>query len=361
MISALPVMTIIGIVFSSVHLGIEAQIQCNVTRNGGNADLMCKVPSDMDIVQVTWKKRIGNSSETLMTKSKRFGVQISKPYENRLSVLQTKDPGTSAIALSQLEKEDDVCFTATFKLFPDGSLKGEVCLPKLRGVREVVCKSPADFSVTLDPPEIIIQNSELNGNIIQKGRWLNADVSPVCNFQLRQKARTRRIVQDQDEIFTIECNASGTQRPTITWTHEGRPISKEEKVIITGDLITVTSTRHHSSSTLPKGEATSCIISYDKESHHEKNEGPSMDRIIIVSIAAFVLLSVVFCVMLCNSKRLLKNIFKRKQLNSSKKEDKAKEEQHNPVMCGTPGSETKRLSQKKKYKCVKRLFKGDIQ
>lgn len=307
-----PIIPLIVIVFSQVHVGIAATVHCNVTRNGGNADLMCKIPSHMDIVQVTWQNKIGNSYETLMTKSKRFGVQISKPYENRLSVLETEDPGTSAIALSQLEKEDDACFTAIFKLFPDGALKGEVCLPKLLGgVREVICKSPAEFSVTLDPPEIIIQHSEPNGNIIQKGRWVDDTVSPVCTFQLRNKARTRRNVQDlatqmrdntedhQDEIFTIECKASGTQRLTITWINEGQPIITEDKVRKTGDLITVTSTLHHSLSTLPEEEGISCNISYNKDNKQseyrkfdEKNQERIIVRILNLCIALAVLLSV---------------------------------------------------------------------
>ncbi|KAG8544153.1 hypothetical protein GDO81_023005, partial [Engystomops pustulosus] len=70
----------------------------------------------------------------------------------------------------------------------------------------------------------------------------------MCSFQLQEKAKSKRSVSE----FTIECEASGEQKPTITWTDEGRPISREEKENITGDVITVTSTRRHARSTFPK-------------------------------------------------------------------------------------------------------------
>ncbi|XP_044130119.1 uncharacterized protein LOC122923388 isoform X1 [Bufo gargarizans] len=263
------------------YTGIKPQVNCTAKSEGGEAQLTCKISSPMDVVQVTWQKRRGSFFETLVTHSKRFGVKISKPYENRLSVLQTEDPETSSITLSQLEKEDDSCYTAIFNIYPDGSLKGEACPPKLHGIKEVICKSPVDFSVTLDPPQIKIQNSEPNGATIQIGRWINDAISPVCNFHPPRKEsmsgekteKKKRSVPDQDDLFTIECYASGTQKPTITWSNEGRPISREEKVNTTGDFIIVTSTLLHSWSTLSEGKNVNCTITYHKDDDNVQGDG----------------------------------------------------------------------------------------
>ncbi|XP_075188977.1 uncharacterized protein LOC142281528 isoform X2 [Anomaloglossus baeobatrachus] len=314
LVSALTAIIIFGLVFCHVILGTERQIKCHQSSKNDTAYLTCEIPSSMDIVQVTWQKRRGNSYDTLVTNSKRFGAKISKPYENRLSVLKTEHPGTSTITLSELEKEDGVCFMAIFNIYPDGALKEEVCLPKLHGVNEVVCKSSADFSVTLKPPEIKTQHSEPDGSVIQIGRWVNnKNIFPVCNFQLRRTERAKRNVQDRDEIFSIECNSLGPRKPTITWNNEGRPISIEEKVNTTGDLILVTSTLHHSLATLPEGSEISCDIVYNKENHasirveekendasyrvEEKdlqNENLSFVRLILPSLAFIVV--VLFCI-----------------------------------------------------------------
>ncbi|XP_069801008.1 hemicentin-1-like [Dendropsophus ebraccatus] len=332
---------------------VEAKIDCTVTRNGGSADLTCKISSHLDIVQVTWQKRTENSYDTLVTHSKRFGVKISPAYENRLSVPQTKDPGTSSITVSQLEKEDGACFTAIFNIYPNGALKGEICVEKLNHVKEVVCKSPPDFSVTLKPPEINTEHSDPQGATIQIGRWLNDTTYPECNFRLRKEARRKRSLQDEDEIFTIECKASGTETPTITWNDQGKPISKEEKVNITGDFITVTSKRHHSLSTFPEDKEIRCNISYNKDNGpnnvhaeekeksdlcHEKNLEPTMIRILILSLLliACVAIGAIFC------------FLKRKPPSSPKKYDKAETGSATPpthqasIKAGNSGTVTRR-------------------
>ncbi|XP_066455492.1 uncharacterized protein [Eleutherodactylus coqui] len=350
--------------------GINPKVNCTATSKEGSADLMCKISSHMDVVQVTWQKRKGNSYETLVAHSKKSGVKISNSYENRLSVLQTEDLGTSHIALSQLEKEDDVCFTAIFNVYPNGALKGEICLSKLRGVREVICKSPASFNLTLDPPQIKTRHLEPNGTTIQIGRWLNNTISPVCKFQLQKMRREKRNVQDGEEVFTIECNTSGTQIPTITWNNEGQPISREEKVNKTGDLITVTSTLLLSMPSMLEHEEISCSISFNKDKevksvqeedlYHEKN----LDLAFVRSISHFVFgfLVVISFVGVC---LFLTN---KKESNCLKKEDKAekgsltplnRKEPHTSVTNGTPRSETKQRntsSQEKNNKSVKRLF-----
>ncbi|XP_075188976.1 uncharacterized protein LOC142281528 isoform X1 [Anomaloglossus baeobatrachus] len=358
LVSALTAIIIFGLVFCHVILGTERQIKCHQSSKNDTAYLTCEIPSSMDIVQVTWQKRRGNSYDTLVTNSKRFGAKISKPYENRLSVLKTEHPGTSTITLSELEKEDGVCFMAIFNIYPDGALKEEVCLPKLHGVNEVVCKSSADFSVTLKPPEIKTQHSEPDGSVIQIGRWVNnKNIFPVCNFQLRRTERAKRNVQDRDEIFSIECNSLGPRKPTITWNNEGRPISIEEKVNTTGDLILVTSTLHHSLATLPEGSEISCDIVYNKENHasirveekendasyrvEEKdlqNENLSFVRLILPSLAFIVV--VLFCIAYF--------LIYRRQSKSANKIDNIEKgaltpltkSPHNTI--GTPGTNTKK-------------------
>ncbi|KAG8543895.1 hypothetical protein GDO81_023438, partial [Engystomops pustulosus] len=191
--SALTV-TILVSVISCVTPGSDPPVNCTVTRAGGRADLTCRISSLLDVVQVTWQRRTGDSYQTLVTRSRRFGVKISKSYENRISAPQTKNLGTSTIVLSELENEDDACFMVIFNIYPNGALKGDVCLPKPLGVREVVCKSPSDLRIIVDPPEIKTQQSELDGVFIQKVRWLNDPLSPMCSFQLQEKATDGRIL-----------------------------------------------------------------------------------------------------------------------------------------------------------------------
>ncbi|XP_056416901.1 uncharacterized protein LOC130358107 isoform X2 [Hyla sarda] len=365
-ISALTRIAIIGIVFSHIHLGVEAQAYCTGTRNGGNATLTCTIPShiDLDIVQVTWQKRTGNSYDTMVTNSRRFGVKTSKPYENRIIVLPTKDPKTSSITISQLEKEDDTCFTAIFNIYPDGSLKGEVFLQKLSEVREVICKSTADMSITLDPAMIKTQLSDLSGSTIQIGRWLNNAISPVCNFMLLEKARRKRSVQDKDEVFTVECNASGKQKAKITWPDEGRAVSKEEKVNITGDLITVTSTQHHSLATFPEGKTIRCTISYSQDdgstsAQHSDHESASLhgeelrhEGSLDVTITRIILPSIsLLCVVIA---AVCYYFLLRKKPYSPKKNDKAEKGLLTPGKhlasnnVGTPGTEIKQRKETEK-------------
>ncbi|XP_071989344.1 OX-2 membrane glycoprotein-like isoform X2 [Engystomops pustulosus] len=248
----------------SVTLGSDPPVNCTVTRAGGRADLTCRISSLLDVVQVTWQRRTGDSYQTLVTRSRRFGVKISKSYENRVSAPRTKNLGTSTIALSELEIDDVSCFRIIYNLFPEGTLEGDVCLPKPDGVREVVCRSPSGFKVILDPPQIKTQHSETHGVITEKGRWLNHSFSPMCTFYLQGETKSKRSVPEKDKEFSTECEASGEQKPTITWTDEGRPIRIEEKENITGDVITVTSTRHHVWSTFPKDKEIRCHISYNQ-------------------------------------------------------------------------------------------------
>ncbi|XP_077149921.1 uncharacterized protein LOC143815020 isoform X4 [Ranitomeya variabilis] len=362
LMSVLTRIIVIGLlVFCRIILGSEPQINFK-TSDEGIVYLTFEIPSSMDVVQVTWQKRKGNSYETLVTNSKKFGIKISKPYENRLSVLETKDPGTSAIALSQLEKEDGACFMAIFNIYPDGALKGKGCLPKLRGIKEVVCKSSPDFNVTLDPPEIKTQQPEPDGTVMQIGRWINDDISPVCNFHLRRTARSKRSVKDGDEIFSMECNASGPKKSKITWNNVGRPISREEKENTTGDLITVTSTLHYSRSTLPKQAEISCNIVYNKgakSSQHDEtyqedygsnsvqeedlqNKNSYFVRIIILSSTILVFLAVVI---LPIAYYLINRGKKSKSLNKVDKLEKGVTTpltKSTPNCHGTPGTEQKK-------------------
>ncbi|CAN2391327.1 hypothetical protein PRIEUP_LOCUS1366, partial [Pristimantis euphronides] len=329
-------------------LGINVKVNCTVMSKESTADLICRVSPSVDIVQVTWQKKTQNSYETLVTHSRRFGVKIPDTYKNSISVLENEDPGTSCITLSQQEMEGGSCYTAIFNIYPYGALRGEVCVPNLHGVREVICKSSADFNVTLEPPQIKAQHSEPNGAIIQIGRWVNGIVSPVCNFQLRRKTRTRKSVQDGYEIFTIECKASGNQRPTITWTNEGRPISREETVNKSGDLITVTYTLHHSLSTLSEDDRMRCVISYSKGRLPEttpvynRKGNPNQTKMWVPSrhcmLFTFFLQYLHFF------------LYNRKQPNSPKKEDKAEmgcitpmiaNKHHTFCNTGTPGTAIK--------------------
>ncbi|KAM3934917.1 uncharacterized protein RB166_002324 [Leptodactylus fuscus] len=359
--------------------GLDPLVNCTHTSNGGNASVTCKIPPHMEVIQVTWQRRAGKSYETLVTHSEKYGVKISKQYENRLSVTQTKDQRTSSIAISQLEKEDQACFMVIFNIYPAGALKGEVCLPKVRGVREVICKGPADFSVTLNPPQIKTQHQEPPGTNIQKGLWLNSNnnISPGCNFQLRSKTKRKRrsvaVSEDQDEIFTIECKTSGSQRASITWNNGGDPISREERVTRTGDLITVTSSLHHNLSTLPKGEEISCNISYGTDSAgeetsgtmeknclsscppcaaplQENNHGGVIVRIVILSLVVLLLVGVVWVVV-----RHL--VYSRRQKNSSKNFNKVENGSSTPLhgnvtlnLPRTPGTEIKQ----RKWSTVKK-------
>ncbi|XP_071989346.1 uncharacterized protein [Engystomops pustulosus] len=372
--SALTV-TILATAISCVTPGSDPPVNCTVTRAGGRADLTCRISSLLDVVLVTWKKRTGDSYQTLVTRSRRFGVKISKSYENRISAPQTKDLGKSTIALSELENEDDACFMVIFNIYPDGALKGDVCLPKPLGVREVVCKSPSDLRIIVDPPEIKTQQLELDGVFIQKVRWLNDPLSPMCSFQLQEKARSKRSVSEKDEVFTIECEASGEQKPTITWTDEGRPISIEDNVKITGDVITVTSTRRHVWSTFPKDKNLTCHISYNQSTkgiskaqegdlRHEEILSPLILGTIIPSIAFFIVVIVV----------MYWHFSKNKKMNSPKKYNNAekglilpnmnpsseKTPSKSPIITGSPGTEPRQRSspENKETKTAnRRLFK----
>ncbi|XP_041437379.1 nectin-1 isoform X2 [Xenopus laevis] len=223
---------------------------------GGNATLRCQLPGSFEVLQVTWQRSKDGFRENIATYSNKYGVKVLSPFNKRVEVFNTS-PKMSSMMISALTKEDEACYICVFNVYQHGAYTGQVCLPTLVSGRECICSTVGShiLNITLNPPDINTDSAtQSEGGItgsIRKGTLTEENVT--CTFQLPRTGRQKRDITEQhndldddEEIVSTNCSASGKTKPYIMWENEGKPVSAEYKEKVTGDITTVTSTRWYS-------------------------------------------------------------------------------------------------------------------
>ncbi|XP_072254456.1 nectin-4-like isoform X2 [Pyxicephalus adspersus] len=110
-----------------------SQVKCgnsSLAVLGEDVTLTCEFQGDRDVPQVSWQKKKGKVIEDMATYSKKYGTNISKPFEGHVSITNPSSR-SSSIKISKLEKDDEACYVCLFHTFPNGIITGEVCLTDL--------------------------------------------------------------------------------------------------------------------------------------------------------------------------------------------------------------------------------------
>ncbi|NWY23251.1 OX2G protein, partial [Pheucticus melanocephalus] len=90
----------------------------------GEANFYCNFLLSMDVLQVTWQKRNGNSFQNMATYSPIHGLRLIGSFQKVSFTRAT--PKASAITLQNLTLEDDSSYRCIFNVFRHGSLSKEI-------------------------------------------------------------------------------------------------------------------------------------------------------------------------------------------------------------------------------------------
>ncbi|OCT93677.1 hypothetical protein XELAEV_18011352mg, partial [Xenopus laevis] len=223
---------------------------------GGNATLRCQLPGSFEVLQVTWQRSKDGFRENIATYSNKYGVKVLSPFNKRVEVFNTS-PKKSSMKISALTKEDEACYICVFNVYQHGAYTGQVCLPTLDSANEFICSAGGSLAHI---PNIILNSPTIKPDpaLQSEGgmtRFIKGTLKDhvTCIFQLPRTGRQKRHiteqhndVDDDKEIVSRNCSASGKTKRYIIWENEGKPVNTEYKKEVTGDITTVTSTRWYS-------------------------------------------------------------------------------------------------------------------
>ncbi|XP_040438984.1 uncharacterized protein LOC121083094 isoform X3 [Falco naumanni] len=94
---------------------------------GGEANFSCNFLLSMEVLQVTWQKRMGSSFQNIATYSPKHGLRLIEPFQKKARFI-TAAVKASAITLQNLTFEDESYYRCIFSVFPHGSFSKEICL-----------------------------------------------------------------------------------------------------------------------------------------------------------------------------------------------------------------------------------------
>ncbi|XP_037234314.1 uncharacterized protein LOC119143791 isoform X1 [Falco rusticolus] len=94
---------------------------------GGEANFSCNFLLSMEVLQVTWQKRMGSSFQNIATYSPKHGLRLTEPFQKKARFI-TAAVKASAITLQNLTFEDESYYRCIFSVFPHGSFSKEICL-----------------------------------------------------------------------------------------------------------------------------------------------------------------------------------------------------------------------------------------
>ncbi|XP_072277895.1 uncharacterized protein [Pyxicephalus adspersus] len=141
----------------------ESQVKCtnsNPAVLGEDVILTCEFQAHLDVLQITWEKKQGKKTETIVTYSDMYGTNIAKPFDHHVSIFNLSSR-SSSIKISKLKKEDEACYVCLFNTYPNGAFTGKVVLTNL-------------------PPESQVKCTNSNPAV------LGEDVTLTCEFQAHQ-------------------------------------------------------------------------------------------------------------------------------------------------------------------------------
>ncbi|XP_015218832.2 OX-2 membrane glycoprotein-like isoform X1 [Lepisosteus oculatus] len=111
------------------------------------ATFSCTLPETAGVLQVTWQKtyKDDRTAENLATHSEKYGTTILPSYSTRVN-LSDADLRTTRITLRNVTLEDEACYICSFNAYPNGSIRGQICLtvyskPEIRAEQREISSS----------------------------------------------------------------------------------------------------------------------------------------------------------------------------------------------------------------------------
>ncbi|XP_025070055.1 OX-2 membrane glycoprotein-like [Alligator sinensis] len=195
--------------------GFKEAVQCEMVPAvaiGENVTLSCNFTLPLDILQITWQKRIGPSFQNIATYSKRHRPKSVGLLQNRVLFTDTR-LNASSITLPNVTLQDEGDYKCLFNAFPHGSFSRNTHLT-VQAVSEIRTKLLVNFisqgiltaicSATGRPAPKITWRPEgvLTDHRPQVGSVHNADgtvmVTNVCNFSLEHLERLTCVMDHPD-------------------------------------------------------------------------------------------------------------------------------------------------------------------
>ncbi|NXR53947.1 OX2G protein, partial [Hippolais icterina] len=106
---------------------VVPQAEHRKVRMGDKVTLSCALTKPMDVLQVTWQKNSEELYDNIATYSKPNGLNIHKPYIDRMNFTSLELNKTS-ITFWDARMEDSGCYKCLFNTYPDGPFSGNTCL-----------------------------------------------------------------------------------------------------------------------------------------------------------------------------------------------------------------------------------------
>ncbi|NXS57616.1 OX2G protein, partial [Brachypteracias leptosomus] len=164
---------------------VALQAEHTRVKVGNSATLGCALTEPRDVLQVTWQKDSGKLHENIATYSVKTGLNIHKPYQDRMNFTRL-ELNETGIIFWDTRMDDSGCYICLFNTFPFGSLSGRTCL------------------------SVFGLNASVHYNI------------------------------SEGHLIAI-CNAVGLPEPTITWNNLFSSTPTQEMVRQTNGIVSITS------------------------------------------------------------------------------------------------------------------------
>ncbi|XP_029442724.1 uncharacterized protein LOC115082669, partial [Rhinatrema bivittatum] len=94
---------------------------------GQNVTLQCEFMLQFEVLQLTWQKIKGFTSENVATYSKKYGVKVLGAFSKRVHIEGIRTSMTS-FSLQAVKLEDEACYICIFNAYPHGFYSGKTCL-----------------------------------------------------------------------------------------------------------------------------------------------------------------------------------------------------------------------------------------
>ncbi|NXG19221.1 OX2G protein, partial [Grallaria varia] len=221
-------------------------------RVGDSVTLSCALIEPMDVLQVTWQKDSEKSHTNIATYSKQKGLNIHKPYQDRMN-LTSLELNKTSITFWGTRIDDSGCYTCLFNVFPLGSISGRTCL------------------------SVFGLSASVHYNI------------------------------SEGHLIAV-CNAVGLPEPTITWNNLFNSTPTQEVVRDTSGMVSITSTLEILNAQRVGARPLTCRVTNTNETRElqVKIEGEAQPSLHWLAIIVVIVLVVVVLIVLFWRKKIFR-------------------------------------------------------